>query len=264
MTHDELLNSGLLELYVADACTPEERGIVEQAMKQSPAVEAEIRVIAQALEAFAQENAVLPSPDLRAKALNAVFQEVPVSQPQATVYPIITRSRYLIAASIGLLIGALPSIYFLTERSTLLDDRNAAVEALAEARTNNSVIANKVNYYQKSLDAMIEKNVRRVQLPAVQPNGTAYASVFWNTNSHNVVIDARGLPELSADQDYQLWAIVDGVPVDLGVINIATTEERIIAMKSIDRPSVFAITVEPKGGRPTPTMEAMIVAGKVG
>lgn len=263
MTHQELLDSGLLELYVADACTAEERLIVEEAMRTNPAVAAEVREISLAVEAFAKERAVQPSADLRSRTLNAIFDEATVAQPPATVYPINTRNRYLIAASIGLLIGTLPSVYFLTERSQYIEERNKAVEALAEAKSENAVVASKVNFYQKTLDAAVAKDVQRITLPSVKPDGEAYASIFWNAKSHEVVIDARGLPKLSSDQDYQLWAIVDGAPVDLGVIDVADADRLIKAMKSIERPALFAITVEPKGGKPTPTLEAMIVAGKV-
>lgn len=263
MTHQELLDSGLLELYVAGACTAEERLIVEEAMRTDPAVAAEVREISLAVEAFAQEHAVQPSADLRSRTLNAIFDEATVAQPPATVYPINTRNRYLIAASIGLLIGTLPSVYFLTERSQYIEERNRAVEALAEAKSENAVVASKVSNVQKTLDAMVSKDVQRIALPAVRPDVNAYASVFWNTTSHEVVIDARALPKLSPDQDYQLWAIVDGTPVDLGVVEVDAENGAIKAMKTIDKPSVFAITIEPKGGRPTPTLETMIVAGKV-
>ena len=35
-------------------------------------------------------------------------------------------------------------------------------------------------------------------------------------------------------------------------------------MKNIPKPSLFAITLEKKGGSATPTMDQMYVAGKVG
>ncbi|MBC8125159.1 MAG: anti-sigma factor [Candidatus Kapabacteria bacterium] len=267
MTRDELFNSGLLELYVADACTPEERLIVEEAMKNDPSVQREVDEIAQSVEMFAVAHSVAPPSQLRASTL-ALFDNTELQKPkqqQAVVHALpIPWQRYMAAATIGLLIGVLPSMYFLMERNTIITDKNAALEALAEAKSSTSVMASKASYLEETLDKISNKDVVRVSLPSVTPTGTAFASVFWNATTREVVIDARKLPTLASDKDYQLWAIVDGKPVDLGIISNAGTSEALALMKSIDHPAMFAITVEPRGGRPTPTLEAMIVAGKVG
>jgi len=272
VTHNELRNSGLLELYVADACTVEERVLVEGAIASSPELASEVREIEAALEAFAMSRPVKPPTHLRNVTLEAIARlsaapNVEAAQPaKALVHVVNFRKRYLIAASIGLLVGALPSVYLYTDRTSALQDRDAAIEALAEAKSASSVMASKVSHVEETLDKVTNVNVQRVALPAVVPGGTAFASVFWNKETREVVIDARKLPALEGNEDYQLWAIVDGKPVDLGVIDIAGTSESrlLVKMKSIVNPAMFAITVEPRGGSSSPTLEAMIVAGKVG
>jgi anti-sigma-K factor RskA len=67
---------------------------------------------------------------------------------------------------------------------------------------------------------------------------------------------------LSQNQQYQLWAIIDGKPVDAGVFdgNVAS----LLKMKEIGTGAVtFAVTVEPRGGKQSPTLESMQVAGNV-
>jgi anti-sigma-K factor RskA len=62
------------------------------------------------------------------------------------------------------------------------------------------------------------------------------------------------LPQAPADKQYQLWAIVDGVPQDAGVITKNDKTIRIQKMKSFGNIKVnaFAITLEKEGGNPTP------------
>ena len=76
-------------------------------------------------------------------------------------------------------------------------------------------------------------------------------------------INVNSLPVPSADKQYQLWAIVDGKPVDAGVFTMTSDSASIQKMKSISGAQAFAVTLEKKGGNPTPTMTAMYLMGNV-
>jgi len=65
---------------------------------------------------------------------------------------------------------------------------------------------------------------------------------------------------LPSDKQYQLWAIVGGQPVDLGVYQTGAAMQK---MKNIEGAQMFAITIEKAGGSATPTLDQMIVAGPV-
>ncbi len=84
---------------------------------------------------------------------------------------------------------------------------------------------------------------------------------MWNVNTKEVYVADVSLPEVPSDKQYQLWAIVDGKPVDAGMLSDAKNLAQ--KMKVFEKAEMFAITLEKKGGSPTPTMEAMYVAGKV-
>lgn len=88
------------------------------------------------------------------------------------------------------------------------------------------------------------------------------ATVYWNKESKETYIVGNNLANITDEKDYQLWAIVDEKPVDLGVV-AKKGLKRITVMKNIDAPQTFAITVEPKGGQASPTLEQMVVAGNV-
>ena len=69
------------------------------------------------------------------------------------------------------------------------------------------------------------------------------------------------MPAAPQGMQYQLWAIVDGKPVDAGVFDVATSG--LLKMKTLDGAVAFAVTIEPRGGRPSPTLETMQVIGNV-
>jgi len=68
---------------------------------------------------------------------------------------------------------------------------------------------------------------------------------------------------LSPEYQYQLWAMIDNQPIDLGIFEGGLVEG-LIKMKDIGMgATVFTVTVEPRGGSETPSMETMQVAGNV-
>ena len=90
----------------------------------------------------------------------------------------------------------------------------------------------------------------------------SFATVYWDTTSHDVYLLANNLPVPASDKQYQLWAIFNGKPVDLGVFDIKK-ERLLIQAKNAQGAEAFAITLEKKGGSPAPTMDSLYVMGKL-
>jgi anti-sigma-K factor RskA len=97
---------------------------------------------------------------------------------------------------------------------------------------------------------------------ATSPAHTSMATVYWNTESKDVYLLVNKLPKPVSDKQYQLWAIVDGKPVDAGTFEMPEGVS-FVKLKTIPKADAFAITLEKKGGSATPDMEAMYVMGKV-
>lgn len=116
---------------------------------------------------------------------------------------------------------------------------------------------------EQSVYAMSDPATKTVHLPGTAPHPDATATVYWNTNSSEVYLHVNKLPLPAADKQYQLWAIVDGKPVDVGVFDISSDRALVLKMRSATNVQMFAVTLEKKGGAPAPTMEQMYVAGKV-
>jgi len=92
------------------------------------------------------------------------------------------------------------------------------------------------------------------------PQSMAY--VYWNESSKEVYLSIQSLKQLSKDNQYQLWAIIDGKPVDAGVFDGDVAG--LLKMKDIaSGAAAFAVTIEPRGGKTTPTLETMQVMGNV-
>ena len=47
----------------------------------------------------------------------------------------------------------------------------------------------------------------------------SFATVYWDTTSKDVYLLVNNLPKPASDKQYQLWALLDGKPIDVGMID---------------------------------------------
>jgi len=70
------------------------------------------------------------------------------------------------------------------------------------------------------------------------------------------------LPELPADKQYQLWVLKEGVPSDMGVLPKDFNNVFLAGELAIEG-DAFAITIEPLGGLPDPSLDQLVFYGTV-
>jgi anti-sigma-K factor RskA len=87
-------------------------------------------------------------------------------------------------------------------------------------------------------------------------------TVYWDTTSRDVYLMVNNLPQPASNEQYQLWALLDNQPIDLGVFEVKQ-EKFLIRMKNVQNAQAFAITLEPKGGSANPSLNKMYVVGKL-
>jgi hypothetical protein len=85
---------------------------------------------------------------------------------------------------------------------------------------------------------------------------TSYASshvlVAWDPTQNRGVVSTRDLPTPPAGHDYQLWVLDPKAPAPISAGLISVSRSFAIQPVSTTQPG-FAISLEPSGGRPTPT-----------
>ncbi len=76
-----------------------------------------------------------------------------------------------------------------------------------------------------------------------------------------VVLILDDLPALGAEQDYQVWAIVDGAAHSLGVVDARAGGRLTVALGAdFAEITAVAVSVEPAGGSPAPTTTPILTA----
>ncbi|UAY51497.1 anti-sigma factor [Ferruginibacter albus] len=267
MSAQEIISSGLLELYAAGLTSQEESLQVAQWIKQFPEVAAEFNEIQLSIETLAKANAIEPSPSAKEKIFRQIQQSKPaeiisLNTSKARTAAIPSYWKWVAAASIILLLGSVALNIMLYGKYDVADNKlQQTQQELAGAMKEDHEM-------DKEMSIVHNKFCQPVALHSTQAQYDAAAKIFWIKNTGDVYIDPCNLPAAPDGKQYQLWGIVDGKPVDAGVIiytgkQAAANKYHIQKMKSFGKADAFAITIEKAGGNPTPTMDNMVVMGKL-
>jgi len=252
------IESGVIESYVLGMAEAQEAAELERLSRQYPEIRNAIDDFEIALEKQALAGAVAPAAHIKKQLLDTLGFE----KEERTRVIAFGWSRYIAAASIILLVAsAALNVYFYNQfKST-----STAYQALLVEK--NSLFAENQNIQTKVLDLygkmqlMSDPAVTKVSLAAVAGKEGNLVTVFWDNKSKDIYLLPNKLAQAPSDKQYQLWAIVDGKPVDAGLIADCAG---LCKMKNIPSATMFAITLEPKGGSTSPHLDQMYVAGKVG
>lgn len=267
------LESGILEQYVLGDLSKEEMLEVEGYAAQYPEIRHELNEIENALQKYAQQNAIEPSEKIRSNIIEALGFDENESTSEATVKAIGSISgttkfyKYAFAASLTLLFI---SIILLINLNNKL---NESYTQIAVLESGNQKFSNQVNFMESQLTDTKNalqfyrnpSSYKIVTLKGSEKAPDASIVVAFNPDREEVMIDMANLNMPSNDEEhqYQLWAIVDGKPVDLGVFDSASDTSGMKKMKSVKSAQAFAVTLEPRGGSVNPTTEQMMAIGNI-
>jgi anti-sigma-K factor RskA len=290
------IETGILELYVLGQLTAQELREVEAMAVQYPEVKQEIEAIELALEQYAVAQAVQPGEGLDKKILERIGDygvrsvEVVITPPPPVFQPDQTKTnsaeqgatvvslntdyeskirtlRFALVACVALLVVSVVALY------SARNELGTAKVQIAELSLDKQKFTSTVNYMkqtngelQKIADMTADPNWKFVKLAGTPMDPAANMMVYWHVTGKHVIMDnsKMHLPATDKDHQYQLWALVNGKPVDLGVFDVnADTSKMLVDMKAIASAQTFAVTLEKRGGVASPTMTQMIVAGNV-
>ena len=270
------IESGILELYVLGDLNSTERAEVEAMCKLHPEVKVELDEIELMMNNIADDLTLEPSERVREGFFNSITfsdEEAKIAaapKEEAKVVTINSKQlnfyKFSLAACLALLLVSIIAVINLNKN---LNDSKAQIASL---QSSNQSFANQVNYLDNKVSNS-DKILNMYSNPAykmVSLKGTANSPesnivVAFNPKEEKVMLDLHSMkmPKNDAEHQYQLWALVDGKPVDLGVFDAESNEIGLKGMKSIGKAQTFAVTLEPRGGTVNPTLEKLMVIGNI-
>jgi anti-sigma-K factor RskA len=258
----DYIASGIIESYVMGLASESEKAEFEQMCAEYPALVAERRKFEESLEHYAAEHPVQPPLEVKVKVLKMITMENPRSSKNEKRSANIGWMRFVAAASVILVIVMAAMYYHVSEQNKTIIEQNK------DLSSTNDRLKERLDTTQSTLDRIVQEqsvvsdpNTLVVNMVGTTVAPKSSANIYWDSANTSVYLVVKNMPKLPSDKQYQLWALIDGKPKDLGVFD-ATDEKVILKMKNTQKAQAFAITIENKGGSPSPDLKKLQSMGK--
>lgn len=274
MNIEEYILSGIIEQYVLGLTTPEENMELEKMAMAHPEVREAIESSREAMDSYTDLHQVNPPNEMKERILNAIREEKKKVSDQAPLHSIrtdqakvynLSKYKWMVAASIVLLIISLSlnGIYIYKYNQTKERYTTLLASQKRLVAKNNSMQTRMENVEQ-DMRLLTNPDVQPIVMKGVSAHPGMEATVYFDGQNRKAYLGQTNLPKPPAGKEYQLWAIIDGKPVDMGLYS-GEKQPNLVPMKNAAAGTIqaFAITLENEGGSPAPTMDQMYVMGKI-
>ena len=260
MNIQEIIESGIIELYVMNALPEDEAAEVEALAVEHPEILMEIENIQDTLQLYAQAHAITPNPELKDRVLEKINAENASSlqSPKAVDEP--QSAPLSIRASWITWLAAAASVIAIVLFFQNMNAKKALTDCTVE---NSKLVENQkvIVQLKHKLKILRSPDTKVIDLKGLDIDPNAKVLVYWNAKEKATLLSIQILKKPDSGKQYQLWAIVDKKPVSAGVFTYDMTAVQ--EMKAFENAEAFAVTQEPEGGSLTPTLDKMHVLGTV-
>lgn len=277
MNIKEFIESGVLELYALNELSSSDRMEVETMAQNFPEVAQELKEIEKTFENLAISGAIKPKDGLKDRIAqnlqfsNSKIEEIsipPISQNQdfkseKKETEVVSIRFYWMSLAACLTLLAISIISLIRLSISLEKVQNQYLAAIQDTKRYASQTRYIEEEYRKNLEAQSDTNMISLKLKGTSSYPNALALVYWNKKLHKVSINPNTLPPNDAQHSYQLWAIVNGKPVNEGTFEVQNGLASLNTMKDRDTAQAFAVTLEPRGGSPSPHLDQLVVIASI-
>lgn len=271
----------MLEAYLLGGLTLAESEQVAGAVCRFPEVAVELAKLEEALLQSARHDAVEPPAHLEDQIWAAIeantrkseeaVTSASVSKPAPQLIPMTqensTRPKSWLRAAVWIgLAGSIITNVLLWSSGSQRQKEIAALQQQAKSSEQGTQqLLASLDRYKREAEMMATPGIQPVPMLSTQPGHSMAATFYWDKVNNQAYVSVQKLPPPPAGMQYQLWAIADGKPVDIGML-----ENEIViqgGMQKVPKPvaagQAFAVSLEKAGGRTTPTADKIYLLGKM-
>jgi len=253
MDINSYISSGIIEMYVMGICSPEEKAELELLRPQFAALNTAIIQFETAFE----KNAMAASSDTSVELDNKIVFALKKLHPPVVALPQtpVRKINWLrpVAAAAILLLGISSMMnYNLYKKNQQL--------ASVQKDTSTAPVAT-----LPAGDYAVLRNpaITPVAMYGVAPYTLCRCTMYWDKKTGKAYIMIHHLVPSPQDKKYQLWAMVNDKPVNVGMVH-DEIRDHFIAMDNVpEGATAFAVTLEDIKGSASPSMDHAFLYGKI-
>ena len=248
MNIKEYILSGIVESYVLGLASEQDRIEFEQLCSKYPELVVARNEFEEQLEKKAFEEILIPPASLKEKILNNI-RDQESSEKETKIITMETRPRssswlrFVAAASVILLLASAYFAYDFYSKNKKLEKSYSQLKSQVDSLSDQMASERKM---------MSDSNVTVVSMVSTEKKPSAH--IYWDSTSADVYLVVKNMPELPTDKQYQLWAMINKQPKDLGLFD-ADKNNVILKMNKTQKADAFVITIENRGNTGGPKGE---------
>lgn len=257
------ISSGILESYILGLATEQEVKEVECLSTIYPEIKDHLLSLDQNAIAITDRYKIDPPADVKDKLFSQLDREfthsiAPKTDKKKPAGKSRTMSPLWAAASVVLLAAC---TYFFMQNKQLNKTIEQQITTIEQNQQQLADIEKEAAQSSQKAELVTAPTTKHIALASTANNKVSLADVYWNAEEKTFLL-TNNLPVAPSGKQYQFWAIVDGQPKDMGVIPLQANADYVndIRFATVD---AFAITLEQKGGSPTPNLDQLKAIGKI-
>lgn len=250
----QYIASGIIETYVMGLCSAEEEREIESLREQYPELDEAINRYEEEMEKNMQEHITLPPAETDARILKTLGSlNVPVI-PIGSSHNARNGYGWLrVAASVAIFLFAVSTVF----NYILFDKTKKQALALEESQKTGPTLPS------RDYNILNDPSITPVAMYGVGIHSICRCTMFWDKKTGKLYFMIHHLVPSGASKDFQLWAMVNGKPVNVGIVR-DEVRGRFIELDNVPADAVaFMVTLEKAGGNDSPTMQEMYLKGNI-
>jgi hypothetical protein len=251
MDINNYISSGIIEMYVTGLCSAAEITELELLRSQYPQLNDAVIQFEIEFEKNALQIGTITGNPLDSKIINALQQlQTPVTPLQPKVKRLNWLKPLAAAAVLLLIISSIFNYTFYKKNKEQLIALNS--------KDPQSASLPEVDY-----NILKDPTITPVAMYGVAPHNICRCTLFWDKKTGKVYMMIHHLVPSTNEKKYQLWAMVNNKPVNVGMVNDGI-RDRFIELQNVpEAATAFSVTLENATGSATPTDGNQWLYGKI-
>ncbi|MBT8233885.1 MAG: anti-sigma factor [Saprospiraceae bacterium] len=253
-TVKDIRESGLIEYYVLDILSQEERSQVEKYLIQFPELQKDYLEIQAAMQSYAQSQNIIPRKGLSNDITNYINENSAnkinkggggKSGSSSNLFKFLTGILGLVS------VGALWFAFQKDNQIKEIQNEYAVYQSDCDSTVNAQ------NEKLSVLEFLNNPDNNSLEITPTDNYSNTKLILHSNPNTRRNFLQVNELPTINRDQAFQLWSLKDGQnPIPM---NVFTLEGEIfIPLDFEEGTKTYAITIEQAGGSQVPTLTRLI------
>lgn len=262
MNINDYIASGILEEYILGHLAADQRAEVEAMAAQYPEIREELKIIEEALAKYSVAHA-RPMP---AELKQQILQRVAALEggKSKSIKPSDSKGKNLMGWILGIIALAILAVWSVVQNQKLERKIEDVQRQLETTIADCDSVRTRKDQLEEQLSILKNPGLQLVFMEGTAKSKSSQVVVHYNPALSQTYLRVDALPQPATGKQYQLWAIVEGAPVSMGVFDIPADTSALITVPYVAHAQAFAVTLENAGGVASPTLEEMYVIGNVG